>query len=92
MVTQAVAWGRFNFIDRQSVLVNEDGGKDDLDPDLTAALQSAIPNLPTFGPRGREDPRLSVFLREVLTDIGVGDMSDLDTTSLTELLQGILED
>ena len=92
MVSQAVSWGRFNFLDRQSVLINEDGSREDLKPDLAAALLSVIGNVPRFGPRGFEARDVATLLREILADIGVASMEDMGATSLSELLQGILSD
>lgn len=83
MTTQKAAWKGFEFIDRQSVLIDEDGGKDDLDPDLTAALLDAME---TSTPQGVRE-----FLTEILADAGVGDMADLGTEQLSSIVGGILD-
>ena len=49
MTTQAKVWGDFYFLDRQSDLLNEDGSRDILDPDLAAAL---IENIGAGSPAG----------------------------------------
>lgn len=97
MTTQAATWGGFHFIDRQSDLVNEDGSRDCLDPDLAQALIQTLgptTNRPLYAndrTAHDEDPHLKAALREILTDIGIADMDDLGGVSLEELLQGILE-
>lgn len=88
MTTQAAAWkGRpgtrgYELLDRQSVLVDEDGNPGDLDPDLTAALRDAIDPVSDWGIRE--------FLDEVLADVGIADMDDLGGEQLSSVLEGIL--
>lgn len=82
MVTQKAAWKGFELLDRQSVLIEGDGAKDELEPDLAAALQAAI------GPQ--TDAGLRSFLTELLADAGIASMDDLDGEQLTSLVQGIL--
>lgn len=83
MTTQKAAWKGFELIDRESVLVDEDGGKDDLDPDLTAALLSAME---TGTPQGVRE-----LLTEILADEGAAEMEDLDGEQLSSIVQGILD-
>lgn len=82
MVSQSKVWADFELIDRQSVLVNEDGSKDELQPELAQALQAALGPMPK--------PAMRTFLRDVLADVGIADMADLDGTTITEIVQGIL--
>ncbi len=88
MTTQAAAWkGRpgtrgHELLDRQSVLVDEDGNPGDLAPDLTAALRDAIDPVSDWGIRE--------FLDEVLADVGIADMDDLGGEQLSSVLEGIL--
>lgn len=82
MTTQAKVWGDFYFLDRQSDLLNEDGSRDILDPDLAAAL---IENIGAGSPAG-----LNALLQELMPELGVGSMEDLPAVPLEEILQGIL--
>ena len=80
--TQGREWGGFYFLDRDSELMNEDGSRDPLNPELSQALQDAI---------GAGSPRaLNAFLQEILPDLGVGSMEDLPAIPLETLLEGIL--
>ena len=94
MVTQAATWGNFNFLDRHSVLVLEDGSRDSIDPELTAALLTTIDARPNKRGhrRNAEDQALGPFLREVLSDLGIGSMEDIGEATLAELLEGTLSD
>ncbi len=95
MTTQAATWGGYHFLDRQSELVNEDGSRDCLDPDLAQALIQTLgptTNRPLYAndPQRFEDSHLKAALLEILPDIGIADMADISGVSLEELLQGIL--
>lgn len=95
MTTQRAAWGGFNFIDRDSILINEDGTTDVLDPDLLAAVQtfletgSGVADKRNPGRYSTADPGLRAFLNELLPDIGIASMEDLNGESLESLLEGI---
>lgn len=79
MATQAATWGEL--IDREP-LMNEDGSRDELYPDVAAAL------LANAGLTERKQRQ--VFLNELLPEIGIASVADLGGQSLTELLEGIL--
>lgn len=80
--TEKATWGGFELLDRDSVLVNDDGGTAILEPELAQALQAAIGLNNAAGLRG--------FLNEVLWSEGIGTMDELGGESLTNLIQGIL--
>jgi len=82
MTTQAKVWGDFYFLERQSELLNEDGSRDILDPDLAAALihNAGLDN----NPKG-----LNAFLQELMPELGVGSMEEIPAVPLEELLEGI---
>ncbi len=82
--TNRAAWGGFNFLDRESVLVDEDGGTSVLDPELASVLQSAISPF--------TEGTLTAFLNEVMDDLALYTMEDLGGESLEALLEGILGD
>ena len=92
--TERTTWGRFNFIDRDSVLVDEDGNPDILDSGLAAALIEQLQTnwRPVENERQRSTPDFALPLQDILTDIGVGSMEDIDNATLAELLEGILSD
>jgi len=80
--TQSREWGGFYFLDRDSELMNEDGSRYPLNPDLSAALQDAI---------GAGSPRaLNAFLQELIPSLGIGSMEDMPAIPLETLLEGIL--
>lgn len=81
MATQKATWLGIELLDRHSVLVNEDGSTDELQPDLAKFLQDALGPMP--------EAALKTTLHEILWDIGIGDMGDLNGASLTEILEGI---
>ena len=81
MTTQKATWKGFELLDRQSVLVAEDGSKDELDPDLAAALQANLGPMSSSGMRS--------FLTELLASEGISSMDDLGGEQLTTLIAGI---
>lgn len=97
MPTQSSAWGGFLFIDRDSVLVNDDGTKDALDPDLIEALQagfesgSGVADTRNPGRYSTADPGLRALFNELMPEIGIGSMDDLDNSTLEQLLEGIFD-
>lgn len=84
MTTQTKTWANFELLDRQSILINEDGSKDELNPELAQALRDHLYPMP--------DKAIREFIRDILADIGVADMADLSGADLTTILRGILED
>lgn len=79
--TQTGTWGEL--LDRVP-LMDDEGNRDELDPDLAAALQS---ELGLQGPKQRQ-----AFLDELLPAYGITSVDDLGGYSLTEVLEGILND
>jgi hypothetical protein len=96
MATQAAAWGGAYLLDRDSEFVDSDGNRTDWDNELTAAVRAytglAKPRQRSGNRNDRTQPETvwRQFLQELLPDLGISNMDDLDTVSLTELLQGIL--
>lgn len=81
--TSKATWGGFLFLDRDSLLINEDGSTDELDPELASALLSVFDST--------TEQSLKAFLDELIPDLDIGSMEDLDADSLKELLQGTLD-
>lgn len=93
MATQSATWGRVELLDRGSELVNEDGSRDELDPDLAAALQAHLGLTVEArhpGTHSSSNAGLRAFLNELLPDLGIASMEDLNGVSLTAILEGIL--
>lgn len=82
MATISKTWKDFELLDRQSTLINEDGSKDELNPELAQALLAHLGPMPEAG--------LRTFLRDLLADEGIASLEDLSGESLTTIIQGIL--
>lgn len=71
----------FELLDRDSELINEDGSRDELDPESVQSYLSAL---------GLTDPtEIRNFLRELTNDWEITSLEDLAGESLSSILEGI---